>query len=111
MGIGYEINGLTGNGFIIEQFSENFGVTFPKEKADKWEDFIKKHLKLGYWNEYLTDDGVVFLFHLKDGIKKYDVKEYKNQEVLALCEKLCECKFTSLKDMLKENHYYNDRIH
>lgn len=110
MGIGNEINDLKDKGFTIEQFGNNFGVTFPKGKADEWEQFITKYLKLGYWNEYLTSDGVVFLFHFEDGMKRYDVKKYQNDEVLSLCEKLCECKFKSIKDMLKGNHYYNDKI-
>lgn len=110
MGIGNEINEIKGNGFIIEQFDNNFGISFAKEKANEWEEFIAKYLEQGYWNEYLTDDGVIFLFHVKDGIKKYDVKDYRNDEVLELCEKLCDCKFSSIKDMLKENHYYNDKI-
>lgn len=39
--------------------------------------FITKHLELGYWNE-----------------------------VLALCEKLCECKFKSIRAMLVGNHFF-----
>ena len=39
-----------------------------------------------------------------------DVKNYINDEVLSLCEKLCDCKFTSLKDMLKENQFYSNKI-
>lgn len=38
------------------------------------------------------------------------MKNYSNDEVLSLCEKLCGCKFKSIKDMLKENHYYSDKI-
>lgn len=110
MGIGDEIHTLRDSGFIIEQFGNNYGVAFPKEKADEWEQFISQYLELGYWNEYLSDDGVIFLFHLEDGLKRYNVKDYKNDEVLSLCEKLCECKFKSIKDMLKENHYYSDKM-
>lgn len=110
MGISNEIHALKNSGFIIEQFGSNYGVAFPKEKAYEWEQFIIKYLESGYWNEYLSDDGVIFLFHLEDGIKRYDVKDYNNDEVLSLCEKLCERKFKSIKDMLKENHYYSDKI-
>ncbi|MBQ3515520.1 MAG: hypothetical protein IJA32_17285 [Lachnospiraceae bacterium] len=73
-----------------------------------WEEFIVNHLETGYWNEYLTEKEVVFLFHLEDEIKKYKVYDYKNDEVLALCEKLCECKFESIKAMLIGNHYYKN---
>ena len=110
MGISDRILAMRDSGFTIEQFGNNYGVAFPKEKADEWERFISQHLELGYWNEYLSDDGVIFLFHLEDGFRRYVVKDYRNDEVLSLCEKLCECKFNSLKDMLRENHYYCDKI-
>ncbi len=110
MGIGNEICTLRDNGFIIEQFGSNYGVAFPKEKAAEWEQFVSQYLELGYWNEYISDDGAIFLFHLEDGLRRYHVKGYENDEVLSLCEKLCECKFKSIKDMLKENHYYSDKM-
>lgn len=110
MGVGNKIYDLEDKGFTIKQFANNFGVEFPEEKADEWERFISSFLELGYWNEYLTDEGVVFLFHLEEGMRRFEVKGYKNDEVLRLCEKLCESKFTSIKDMLKENHYYKDKI-
>ncbi len=106
MGIDSSINELKADGFDIQNDDDNYMVSFPRRNAMKWEDYITKHLELGYWNEYLTDDGVVFLFHLEDGIKRYEVKDYVNDEVLALCEKLCECKFESLESMLKENLFY-----
>ena len=58
----------------------------------------------------MTDDGVVFLFHLHDGIRRYVVENYSNDEVLTLCGKLCECEFSSVKDMLKENEFYKNKI-
>ena len=87
-------------GFLIENDGNNFMITFNADNASKWENFICKHLELGYWNEYLTENGVIFLFHLEDGIKKYEVYHYENAEVLALCEKLCECKFESIRNMI-----------
>lgn len=110
MGIGREIRALSDRGFIIEQFGSNYGVAFPKEKADEWEQFVSQYLELGYWNEYISDDGAVFLFHLEDGLRRYYAEGYENDEALSLCERLCECKFNSIKDMLKGNHYYSDKM-
>lgn len=110
MGIDVLITELKKEGFIIESDGENYMVSFPKEKSDLWERFISQNLELGYWNEYLTDDGVVFLFNLEGRIKKYIVYDYDNEEVLKICEKLCECKFKSIKDMLIGNHFYKDKI-
>lgn len=106
MGIDSTIMGLKNQGFDIQNDGDNFMVAFPKENRMIWEEFITRYLELGYWNEYITENEVVFLFHLEDGIKRYEVYDCDNDEVLALCEKLCECKFESLKEMLVGNHYY-----
>ncbi len=110
MGVDDKITALIAEGFEITNDGSNYIVTFPREKSSVWEEFISKHLELGYWNEYLTEYGVVFLFHLDDGIKRYEVYDFTNNEVLSLCEKLCECKFESLKQMLEGNHYYKEII-
>ena len=110
MGIDNSILELHNDGFIIEKDGNNFMVSFPKENSHVWEDFISDHLQLGYWNEYIQNDVVIFLFHLEKGIKRYEVHRYDNDEVLSLCEKLCECKFESLYSMLKGNHFYSRYI-
>ncbi len=110
MGIDPVINELKNEGFLIENDGSNYMVSFPEEKETIWEDFIIKYLKLGYWNEYITDNCVVFLFHLQEGIKKYEVNHFENDEVLGLCEKLSNSKFESLKTMLKENHFYKEKV-
>ena len=110
MGIDDSIKELTTEGFEIKNDGNNYMVAFPNDKCAVWEMFISSHLELGYWNEYLTEYGVVFLFHLGEGIKRYEVYDFDNDEVLSLCEKLCECKFESLKNMLAGNHYYREII-
>ncbi|QHQ62954.1 hypothetical protein Ana3638_21005 [Anaerocolumna sedimenticola] len=110
MGINSIKNELKNDGFIIENDSGNYMVSFPKEKAPIWEDFITKHLEIDYWNEYIADNCIVFIFHLQDGIKKYEVNNFENKEVLDLCEKLCNCKFESIKSMLIGNHFYKEKL-
>ncbi len=62
-------------GFFIESAGSNYKVAFPEEKAEIWEEFIKEHLEVEYWNEYLTEDKVIFLFHLENGFKRYEVND------------------------------------
>ena len=106
MGIDNSIKKLEEQGFWVESDGDNFMVSFSEEKATIWETFISEHLEVEYWNEYLAKNEVVFLFHLEDGIKRYEVHDFQNDEVLALCERLCECKFESIKKMLTDNHFY-----
>ena len=110
MGIDNSIFDLEDQGFLIEKDGSNYKVSFPKKKADLWEEFIKEHLEVEYWNEYLTDDKVVFLFHLEDGFKRYEVNDFMNNEVLNLCERLCDCKFESIKKLLSDNAFYKTII-
>ena len=63
-----------------------------------------------YWNEYLAKDKVVFIFHLEEGYKRFEVVDFVNDEVLGLCEKLCDCKFASIKKMLLDNLFYSQVI-
>jgi hypothetical protein len=111
MGIDNSIKELESKGFIIENEGNNYMVSFSKENASIWDEYISNHLELGYWNEYLADNRVIFLFHLHEGVKRYVVDSYENDEVLKLCEKFCQCKFESIKSMLSSNHFYKDKIH
>ncbi len=111
MGIDESIYDLQNCGFVIEKDgANNYMVSFDESKAREWEEFISRHLEVDYWNEYLAGENVVFLFHLEDGFRRYVVKNYENNEVLRLCEKLCECKFESIKFMLSGNHFYKNKI-
>ena len=117
MGMNEKIYELESQGFKIRTtfiflFSKSWilfftsFVIFPKEKAQIWEDFVKDNLEINYWNEYLTEDKVIFLFNLFDGIHRYEVENFDNDEVLTICEELCDWDFGSIKDMLLGNKFY-----
>lgn len=110
MGIGREINDLAAQGFSIENEGDNYMVSFSDDLSTVWEDFIVNHLEIGYWNEYIAKDKVVFIFRLSNGVKRYEVYNFQNDEVLALCERLCGCKFQSIKQMLSGNHFYAKKL-
>lgn len=110
MGIDESILSLEEKGFKIDKVGNDYQVSFSEDKAQCWEEFIRNHLEVEYWNEYLAEDKIIFLFHLPDGFKRYEVKDYESDEVLSLCEKLCECKFESIKKMLLDNSFYKSVI-
>lgn len=110
MGIGKDIFDLAEQGFSIGKDGDNYTVSFPNDLTEVWENFIIKNLEVGYWNEYITEDKIVFIFRLSEGIKRYEVYDFQNDEVLELCERLCDCKFVSLKKMLCDNHFYSQLI-
>lgn len=106
MGVDKSINILKKQGFTIKKDRGNYKVSFSESKANIFEHFITENLQVGFWNEYLKDDCVVFIFKLQDCIRRYEVYDFDNSEVLCLCEKLCNCKFGSIKDMLIGNKCY-----
>ncbi len=107
MGVNSSIYNLEKYGFVIERDNNNFKVTFPENKKEIWEEYIKTQLKQGFWNDYISENNQsTFIFHLENGFKKYEVDDFKNDEVLSLCEKLCCCKFDSLEKMFKDNKFY-----
>ena len=110
MGMKDEIFSLKEQGFTVCRDGENYTVTFPKESAPLWEAFVSSHLPRDYWNEYLADGRVVFLFSLEAGIKRVVVEADSHPEVLSLCEALCGCEFPSLQEMLLGNWFYRQAI-
>lgn len=101
---------LKDRGFEVKPDGENYTVIFPEKLSAEWENFVSSHLKLEYWNEYFIGNKVVFLFQLQDGVKRFEVENYKNGQVLKLCEKMCGCKFESIKSMLLENWFYKEKL-
>lgn len=106
MGISTNIMALKQEGFLIKKIGSDYFVSFSQEKDTLWEAFIESNLKENYWNEYITDDKVVFLFKFNGKIERYEVYNFDSSEVLQLCESLCEQKFASLQTMLEGNKYY-----
>lgn len=110
MGMNDDILSLRDHGFAVERDGANFTLAFAAEKAAEWEKFVSRHLTEGYWNEYLTDTGAVFLFQLKEGLRRYEVMNFEDDEVHRLCETFCGCKLPPLRQMLEENPFYKTVI-
>ncbi len=108
MGMGSDVLSLREQGFCVNADGENYTVSFSAEKTAVWEEFVCSHLALEYWNEYVRGTKTVFLFRLSYGIRRFEVYNYEDDEVLRLCEQLCERKFTSIKEMLLENWFYKE---
>ena len=101
-----DISILKNKGFIIEKIKDNFGVVFESGKEKEYEEFITNNLEEGYWNEYLGER-LVFIFKYPDSIvKKYIYSKENEQEILELCCRFAEYKFSSIKDMLMGNEFY-----
>lgn len=58
---------------------------FP-ESLPRYRDLIKEQLNLGYWNEVVGENEIIFIFKSKDGsIKEYNLTPENEAEIAALC--------------------------
>lgn len=102
-----DITELQKEGFYIEEIDGDFGIKFPKNKENLYEEFIVQNLEKGYWNEYLGDK-IVFIFKFLDGkIKKFIYTKENENEILALCREFAEYDFPSFYQMIEDNPFYS----
>lgn len=107
MGVNNDILKLQDLGFIVNKDEENFTIEFDENNLNIWENFINTNLKNGYWNEVIGPN-ITFFFKLENGeMKKYLLNKDTEKEILLLCSKLANFKFTSIDEMLQENEFYN----
>lgn len=60
-------------------------VEFPVSKFKEFEDLISNKMESGFWNEYLTNEKVVFIFKHKDGrLERFALNDDNAHEILAL---------------------------
>lgn len=104
-----DVSELIKSGFIVEEIDGDYGITFTKNQEEQYEEFVKKNLECGYWNEYLGDR-FVFIFKDLDGsCKRYVYDEDNEQEIFTLCCKFAECEFPSFMQMLSDNSFYYEK--
>lgn len=92
--------------------SGNWKLEIPTEKIEAYKEFVKAKLEPGFWNEFLDEYGIHFIFKLKDGTyKEYALSSTNEQEIDNLCAKLNNEppeKTANVYKYLAENDYYHD---
>jgi hypothetical protein len=110
MGANDKVMELTSEGFQIEKVGNDYKVSFPKQKADVYENYICNNLKEGYWNEYIGDI-IVFIFKFEEGItKKFILDESNYNVILNMCSEFAQTEFYSIEDMLLGNDFYRANV-
>ncbi len=110
MGVNETIYNL-GDDFKIEEDEGDFEVTFTKGNEDKWEEFIINNMSCGFWNEYLIDDEIRFIFKDENGtVSKYVLSRENNGEILDKCRSYAEAEFKTVHGMYLDTPFYADKI-
>jgi hypothetical protein len=116
---------LMGSGNIEDQHLTDLGIDIvekrdsgsrklriPKDKVEGYKTLIREKMTPGFWNEFLNENGIHFIFKLEDGIiKEYELSPDNEQEIDALCAKLNNeppDKTANVYRYISDNDFYHD---
>ena len=87
-------------------------LCIPKDKVEGYKALIREKMTPGFWNEFLNENGIHFIFKLEDGsIKEYTLSPENEQEIDTLCAKLNNEppeKTANVYKYISDNDFYHD---
>jgi len=102
--LGVIIVGKTGSG--------DRKLKISKENIGAYKALVAEKMTLGFWNEFLDEEGIYFIFKLENGdIKEYMLSPSNEQEIDELCAKLnneSPDKTANVYKYIAENDFYHD---
>lgn len=105
---------LTDIGVTIVSKSESGSrkITIPSASIDKYADLIRAKMSPGFWNEYMNDTNIVFIFKHKEGrLEEYHLSPENEVQVDKLAAQFANQelgKDHNVYKWLSENDYYHD---
>ena len=86
----------------------------PSESIEQYKELIRQKLDAGFWNEFVGEDQIYFIFKMSNGeIKEYEYRENNRLEIAGLCTQLNNDpleKTSNLLDYLAENSFYTEEV-
>lgn len=102
--LGIEIVGKTESG--------NRKLKIPSESIEEYKNLIRIKMDPGFWNEFLDEYGIYFIFKFENGdIKDYILSPENEQEIDNLCAKFNNEppeKTANVYKYISENDFYRD---
>ncbi len=104
---------LEGLGVGIEKDSDgDKKLKIPSEKLGEYIELIKSGLNLGFWNEMVGAEEIIFVFKFKDGnVKEYKLSVENEAEIAKLCSEFAGESPDKTKNVYKYisgNSFYHD---
>mgnify|MGYP006952608842 CR=1 FL=1 len=110
---------------ITDQDLENLGVEIvektdsgsrklkiPSDKIEGYKDLLREKMEPGFWNEFLDENGIHFVFKLKNGdTKEYVLSPENEREIDKLCAELNNeppDKTANVYKYISDNDFYHD---
>lgn len=82
------------------------------ENIEKYKDLIREKMTSGFWNEFLDENNVHFIFKHEDGkIEEYTLSPENEQKIDELCAKLNDEppeKTANVYKYISDNDFYHD---
>jgi hypothetical protein len=87
-------------------------LKIPEGKLGDYKELIRAKLTPGFWNEFIGEEEIVFIFKFKDGsIKEYKLSHENEKEIDDICADFNneqKVENPNVYKMLSENKFYHD---
>ena len=92
--------------------SESGKLKIPSEKIDGYKGLVKEKMTPGFWNEFLNENNIHFIFKFKnDEVKEYVLSPENEQEIDKICAELNNEppeKTANVYKYISDNNFYHD---
>ena len=101
-------------GIIIVERTESGSrkLQIPEDKMEGYRILIREKMIPGFWNEFLNENNIYFIFKFENGeIKEYSLFPENEQEVSDLCTRLNNepsDKTANVYKYISDNDFYHD---
>ncbi len=97
-----------------EEDSTSRKLIIPGAAIESYKELIRQKLDNGYWNDFVGNDLINFIFKMPDGrVIEYSYSDDNRLEIARLCTELNGDpieKTSDLLDYLAENEFYTDEV-
>lgn len=87
-------------------------LKIPSDKIEGYKNLIREKMTPGFWNEFLDENNVHFIFKFKNGeVKEYILSPENEQEIDKICAELNNeppDKTANVYKYISDNDFYHD---
>lgn len=89
-------------------------LKIPSDKIEGYKNLIREKMTLGFWNEFLDENNIHFIFKFKNGdVKEYVLSPENEREIDKICAELNNeppDKTANVYKYISDNDFYHDFI-
>lgn len=98
---------------IVEKaMSGHRALKIPKASIERYQQLVRNKMTPGFWNEFLDENGIHFIFKFKNGdIKELTLSEDTEHDIDQICAELngeTPADTANVYKWISNNHFYHD---